>query len=52
MLVPIPDILKNNKDAWYFSETEPWKPIAKDTASNEVKKAITDFVNTIQNKSQ
>lgn len=44
MLLRIPDILKQNKDQWYFSDKEPWKPVAKENASEEVKEAISDFV--------
>lgn len=48
MLVRIPDILKENKDSWHFSEEEPWKPVANENASDEVKKAISEFVEEVQ----
>ena len=44
MLPIIPDVLKKNKGQWTFSDNEPWKPVANDTASDEVKKAIDEFV--------
>jgi len=43
-MVMIPDILKKRRDEWAFSEEEPWKPEAKDNASDEVKKAIEEFL--------
>ena len=50
MLLAIPDILKTNKDAWHFSEEEPWKPVANEGAPEDVKKAIADFVSEAQNE--
>lgn len=44
MQVEFPDILKKNRDAWSFSEEEPWKPVANENAPDEVKKAVSDFV--------
>ena len=47
MQVVFPDILKKNKNEWSFSDDEPWKPVAKDDASDEVKKAIAEFISEI-----
>lgn len=44
MQVEFPDILKQNRGSWGFSDEEPWKPVANEDASDEVKKAISDFV--------
>ena len=43
-MVVFPDILKKNRDAWHFSEDEPWKPVANEGASEEIKKAIEEFI--------
>lgn len=47
MQVVFPDILKKNKNEWSFSDDEPWKPVANDDASDEVKKAIAEFISEI-----
>ena len=44
MMIMIPDILKKRRDEWAFSEEEPWKPVAKENASAEVKEAIEEFL--------
>ena len=43
-MITIPDILKKRRDEWAFSEEEPWKPVAKENASDEVKAAIEEFL--------
>lgn len=47
MLAVLPDILKKNKGAWHFSEEEPWKPVANENASEEIKEAIAEFISTV-----
>ena len=46
MMPVFPDVLKKHKDQWTFSEEEPWKPVAKPDASDEVKEAIEMFLST------
>ena len=48
MMPMIPDVLKQNKDQWTFSEEEPWKPVAKENASEETRNAISEFIAEIQ----
>ena len=52
MQVAFPDILKKNRDAWTFSEEDPWKPVANEGASDEVKKAISDFIAEMNGESE
>lgn len=43
-MIPVfPEVLKEKRDEWSFSESEPWKPVAKENASAEVKEAINEF---------
>lgn len=47
MLAVLPDILKKNKGAWHFSEEEPWKPVANENATEEIKEAIAEFISIV-----
>lgn len=50
MMPVFPEVLKKHKDQWAFSEEEPWKPVAKDGSSDEVKRAIEEFLSTVDGK--
>ena len=44
-MIPVfPEVLKERPGEWSFSETEPWKPVANENASDEVKAAIDEFI--------